>query len=212
MGIIPLAEISGKEQSVADALLEAALEYTRRGWRVFPLHNPSDDGCSCAKPGCDHIGKHPRTPNGYKDASSELAKIFEWWSRWPNANIGIATGGSAGFFVLDVDGKDGDVSLQALTAEHGGLPKTLCAKTGRKGTDGKHEGRHHYLRAPEGATVLNSAGELGRGLDIRGEGGYPRNLPTIAASSFAALRTRQRCRLPEFPRPHGSEPFQSRPD
>lgn len=41
---------------------------------------------------------------------------------------------------------------------------------------------------------------------------YLRNQPTIAASSFAALQTRQRCRQPESPVPHGSGPFRLHPD
>jgi hypothetical protein len=81
MEIIPLAETLGKEQSADNALLEAALEYARQGWWVFPLHNPAGDRCSCSKPHCEHIGKHPRTRSGHKDASSETAKIREWWSR-----------------------------------------------------------------------------------------------------------------------------------
>ena len=87
--------------------------------------------------------------------------------------------------VLDVDGADGKASLQTLTAAHGSLPKTLCARTGRKGTDGKRKGAHYYFRAPVGVPIRNSAGILGKGLDIRADGGYEwLRLPPIRAGCF----------------------------
>jgi hypothetical protein len=86
--------------------------------------------------------------------------------------------------VLDVDGVDGKASLQAVMKANESLPKTLCAKTGRKGTDGKRKGCHYYFRAPAGAVIRNSAGTLGRGLDIRGEGGYVVAPPSLHPSGL----------------------------
>ena len=49
-----------------------ALRYARRGWRVLPLFTASDGRCSCAAgQSCDHPGKHPRTRNGVKDATTD---------------------------------------------------------------------------------------------------------------------------------------------
>ena len=112
---------------------------------------------------CDHPGKHPCTPNGVKDATNDRTIIKEWWRRWPDANIGIATGRTSGIFVLDVDGNAGKESLTELQAEHGRLPKTVTVQTGK--------GRHRYFRC-DGARVGNSAGRLGKGIDVRGDGGY----------------------------------------
>ena len=63
-------------------------------------------------------------------------------------------------------------SLKELQAEHGRLPKTVTVQTGK--------GRHRYFRC-DGARVGNSAGRLGKGIDIRGEGGY-----VVAAGSVHA--------------------------
>ena len=112
---------------------------------------------------CNHPGKHPRTPNGVKDATADRTIIKAWWKRWPDANIGIATGPMSGIFVLDVDGDVGKASLAELQAEHGRLPKTVTVKTGK--------GRHRYFRC-DGARVGNTAGRLGKGIDVRGDGGY----------------------------------------
>ena len=155
---------------------ETALAYAARGWLVVPLHNPKQGVCSCRKKNCSSPGKHPRTEHGLNDGSRDPKQIARWWDKWPDANLGILTGRESGLVVLDVDGMDGKQSLQALTATHGGLPKTLCVKTGRTGTDGKRAGAHYYFRAPVGVPIQNSAGVhgkgLGKGLDIRADGGY----------------------------------------
>ena len=123
-----------------------------------------DGHCSCdAGSACTHPGKHPRTPNGVKDATIDRKTIKAWWNRWPDANIGIATGRVSDIFVLDVDGGVGKASLKELKAKHGRLPKTVTVKTGR--------GRHLYFRR-DGARVGNSVGKVGKGIDVRGDGGY----------------------------------------
>ena len=123
-----------------------------------------DGHCSCdAGTNCKHPGKHPRTSNGVKDATTDRKTIKAWWNRWPDANIGIATGRVSDIFVLDIDGDVGKTSLKELKAKHGRLPKTVTVKTGR--------GRHRYFRR-DGARVGNSVGKLGNEIDIRGDGGY----------------------------------------
>jgi len=164
--------------------LKAALAYAQRGWLVVPLHNPTQGKCSCRKRDCSSPGKHPRTEHGLKDGSKETRQIEQWLTRWPAANIGILTGQSSGLVVVDVDGEDGKASLKALTATHAPLPKTLCVKTGRAGVDGKRKGCHYYFRAPAVAIIRNSAGILGKGLDVRGEGGYVVAPPSLHPSGL----------------------------
>jgi Bifunctional DNA primase/polymerase, N-terminal len=96
--------------------------------------------------------------------------IRGWWVQWPEANVGIVTDPESGLCVLDVDGEDGEQSLQALECREP-LPRTLRALTGRKGSDGARKGSHLYFAFPAGAKLSNSAGRLGKGLDIRGSGG-----------------------------------------
>jgi hypothetical protein len=69
--------------------------------------------------------------------------------------------------VLDVDrGGGGPESLAALEREHGPAPETARARTGGGGA-------HLFFGYPPGREeVPNSAGVLGPGLDVRGEGGY----------------------------------------
>jgi Bifunctional DNA primase/polymerase, N-terminal len=157
--------------------LDAALDLAAYGLAVFPLNfpKPQRDGtlaCSCGRSDCENPAKHPfglRAPNGFKNATLDYQRITQWWRRYPQLNIGVATGD---VIVLDVDPRHGGFdSLAELEAEHDVLPHTWTVRTGGNG-------RHLYFAGPSGVTIRNSVGRLGPGLDIRGAGGF-----SIAPSS-----------------------------
>jgi putative DNA primase/helicase len=132
---------------------------------VIPLHTSGAKGCSCGEETCSSPGKHPRTRNGLKDAATHRKQIEAWWSKWPDANVGVRTGALSNLVVLDIDLKSkGQESLDRLEAEHGPLPPTVTALTGGGG--------RHVLFAHPGVEARNSAGKLGSGVDVRGDGGY----------------------------------------
>jgi putative DNA primase/helicase len=146
-------------------VLEAALAYAQRGWAVFPTHTMRGDRCSCGSRDCGSPGKHPHTKQGLKEATLDEAQIRDWWRRWRDANIGVATGEISGLVVLDVDGQAGEQQLEVLEAEFGELPDTARTITGGDGL--------HYLFAHPGEIIRNTASKkLGPGLDVRGDGGY----------------------------------------
>src|SRR4051794_33968519 len=87
-----------------------ALRYAERGWHVFPCHHIEDGRCTCVGE-CASPGKHPMTPHGFKDATTDKDRIQEWWSQFPSANIGIRTGEVSGVWVLDLDGAGGIAHL-----------------------------------------------------------------------------------------------------
>lgn len=72
--------------------------------------------------------------------------------------------------MLDVDGDDGADSLHDLEQRYKPLPRTRSVKTGGGGM-------HYYFAAR--VRVPNSAGRLGPGLDVRGEGGYVVAPPSV---------------------------------
>ena len=138
-------------------LLHSALWYVDMGWYVFP---------------CKPRSKIPLTPNGFKNASDDEEQIREWWAKWPDANIGLATG--SGIFVLDIDKKhNGFASLAVLEKKHGILPESWTAITGGGGC-------HVYFSSSE--EVRNSTGKVGEGIDIRGDGGYVLLPPSVHES------------------------------
>ena len=137
-------------------ILDAALAYAHRGLPIFPVR-----------------GKLPLTEHGFKDASINADAIRGWWSRFPDANIALPTGSVSRLFVLDVDPRHGgDESLAALEMKYGPLPATLESRTGGGG-------RHFFFALGAGQVIRNSAGKLGPGLDVRGEGGYVVLPPSI---------------------------------
>lgn len=138
-------------------LMSAALAYAARGWPVFPLQPR---------------GKLPITDDGYLSATTDPAKIAEWWRKTPNANIGIATGRPSGIWVLDVDRHedDGPQSLAELERKHGALPTTVAQDT--------PSGGNHRVFHLNGVDIRNRA-KVAPGLDVRGTGGYIVGPPSI---------------------------------
>jgi hypothetical protein len=144
------------------------LGYVRHGWPVFPVHTENGFGCSCGKADCDSPGKHPRTDNGFKDATTDEEQVRRWDAKWPGCNWGVRTGKESGLFGLDID-PGGEQTLAAWQKEHGSAwLGTLQAKTPRGG-------EHLIFGYPDlapGLKVKTSNNELGSGVDIRGDGGY----------------------------------------
>jgi hypothetical protein len=164
-------------------LRDAALGYASRGIPVLPLHHPlphhgdlhalTDDQqlpspavrtrCSCRDPGCGQPAKHPLgslVPHGVKDATTNRARILAWWTRHPQANIGLATGHR--FDVLDVDGPAGEAAIRTLAAEHGLESVGPLVRTGGGGW--------HYYLAPTGLGNNRPTGLAH--VDWRGRDGY----------------------------------------
>jgi O-acetyl-ADP-ribose deacetylase (regulator of RNase III) len=178
-----LARLDREQTAIPDpGELAAAVGYAHRGIPVLPLHYPlqrprpgqATVGCSCRAPDCGQIGKHPLAalvPHGVKDASRDPAVVAGWWRRFPQANIGLATG--VIFDAVDADGPDGAAALRAFAAAHGlELPPGPLVRTGSGGW-------HLYL-APTGLGNPSP-----RGLphvDWRGRGGYVVAPPSRHAS------------------------------
>jgi hypothetical protein len=171
-------------------LRDAALGYASRGIPVLPLHHPLPhrgslqpvtgdpqpgvgSGCSCRDPGCGQPAKHPLgslVPHGVKDATCNRARVLAWWTRHPQANIGLATGHA--FDVLDVDEPEGARAIRELAATHGLHSSGPVVRTGGGGW--------HYYLAPSGLGNARPAGLAH--VDWRGRGGYVVAPPSRHAS------------------------------
>lgn len=141
---------------------DEALRLAATGFAVFPIHTITDGRCSCGGGDqCSSPGKHPKTPHGVQDATTEAATVDRWWGAWPDANIGIACGRC---FVVDCDGDAGITAWDELQAAHTPAP-TVNAQTGGGG-------RHFYFRVPDALHLTNRKGSLPACIDVRGSGGY----------------------------------------
>ena len=87
-----------------------ALGYAARGWRVLPVHEGE---------------KRPALSDWPSLASADAHQVADWWLQFPHRNIGLATGSRSGFFVLDIDPKNGGAdALAVLEDQNGRLPRT----------------------------------------------------------------------------------------
>lgn len=131
---------------MSDDLLNAALAYAKRGWAIFPCN----------------LNKSPKTTNGVLDATTDPARIRQWWTAFPDAGIGLDCGG-AGFMVLDMDpGHD----KAELTEKLGGLPDTLMRARTPRG------GEHWFYALAPGEIVSPSASKLAQHVDVRSHNSY----------------------------------------
>jgi hypothetical protein len=151
----------------ANPRLAAALYYASLNWFVFPIYEPLVTGerpvCSCPKgAACADIGKHPRyckelLPKGHLSATTDPDAITAMWTKWPNANIGLAVGAS-GLIAIDEDLAGAVAEYERL---HGPLPTTIEQATGRA-----EGGRHMLFKHPGGKI----RGELGDNIQIKDNG------------------------------------------
>lgn len=165
-------------------MLDTAHGYARRGWSVLPLHRVDNAGtCSCIYGQLcpeQSKGKHPRWAKWTARERMSSPDIQAYWDENPLDNVGIRTGAPSGFFVLDIDPKNGGMeSWEELLAMHAyDFPETYTVVTGSGGL-------HLYLLMPS-FDVTNSAKGLPSGIDVRGTGGLVVAPPS--ASGIGAYR------------------------
>jgi hypothetical protein len=164
----------------SDQCLSAALDYAKRGWPVLPLHTIRNGVCTCSKgKDCGTPGKHPRwvkdtLEHGVKDATTDPDIIRSWWEKYPDSNVGIATGARS-FDALDIDIKphlDGNDTLRDLIEQHGPLPDTLEQITGSGG-------RQIFFKP---TSRLKNEVKFAPGLDIRTDAGLVVAPPSLHVS------------------------------
>lgn len=185
----PTPQVSGAMPGNDAPRLEWALWLAGRGLPVHPLHwptrtatKPEDARCSCGKTDCGkRTGKHPRVAGWQSKATTDERQIRTWWTEWPEANIGIYTGGGA-FFVVDEDGDAGRLSREELEAKHAALPPTFVVATG--------QGAHRYLGKPAGMPKITNKVAVANGLDIRADGGNGANAVGPGSLHWSGARYR----------------------
>lgn len=136
------------------SIAQTALEYQQKGFSVIPV---------------DRKTKKPLLESWkeYQTRPATAEEIRTWWKHWPSANVAIVTGAVSGLIVVDIDGPEGEASLQG-----GHIPPTPMATTGK--------GRHIYFKHPD--SHVPNAVRLLPGVDLRGDGGYVIVPPSIHAS------------------------------
>jgi hypothetical protein len=131
-------------------MLDWALWYKERGLSIIPVS-----------------GKVPLIKwKEYQERCASEEEINQWWKEWPEADIGMVTGRISNWFVLDVDGPEGEKSIQNYS-----FPVTPRVKTKR--------GLQIYFRFPGTLEAKTTLAGILPGIDTRGEGGYCKLPPSL---------------------------------
>lgn len=128
------------------------------GWPVFPVSRE----------------KRPLVAGGCHSATLDPLTIERWSADFPDANIAVATGRPSGIIVIDIDGPLGERSWERLCKivwfhRPPDCPQVVTSK-----------GRHLYFRGREIGNRASSV--LGKGIDVRGDGGSATLPPSIHKS------------------------------
>lgn len=142
------------------SLLESALEYSKKGFFVFPCREKE------SLPFITKSGKQktlkPKSPyykGGFQNATTDGSQIKAWWNKHPNAGIGISCGHS-NLVVVDIDIKDG----------HSGFDTFM-------GLNVSDEGALHSITPSGGMHIIykgltNSYANVKTAIDLRSLGSY----------------------------------------
>ena len=132
------------------SLLQAALDYRDKGYSVIPIRKDKKPFIRWEE---------------YQKKRPPKIRITGWWSKWPDANIGIITGSISDLDVIDVDSEEGLIALKEI------IPSDLPIATAKT-----PKGWHYYFKHIEG---VGNKTRFIKDCDVRGEGGYIIAPPSI---------------------------------
>ena len=186
------------------SLQTEAVKYATLGWGVIRLHHVLNDGsCSCNKPDCTSIGKHPLDPKGASLPEHDHAKIQHLWDETPDANIGIVAG-TSNLIILDFDSPE---ALQAFKTKADQATLDLLARSPTVRTG---RGHHIYLEDPTGGYSPSVGSNGDTGIDIRAGVSYVVAPPSNHATGTSYRWIRYPATPPEPPTPWLDEYIRNR--
>jgi Bifunctional DNA primase/polymerase, N-terminal len=136
-------------------ILNQVLKYQQRGFSVIPIQPKEKKPLVAWEP--------------YQTDRASEETLTQWFTSWPDANVGIVTGAISDLVVIDCDSKDATRELKNIVSELKPIPRV---KTGH--------GWHFFFKHP-GKSVLNRVGVLPK-MDVRGDGGYVVAPPSVHSS------------------------------
>ncbi|MGD9646980.1 MAG: bifunctional DNA primase/polymerase [Pirellulales bacterium] len=138
-------------------MIRSALDYAELGYPVLPIKTGAK--------------APPLLRHGLLDASTDQAKVEQWWQREPDANVAIRTDG---LLVVDADvlpdgtanpwPNDPDKFAELASAAISATPRG---------------GRHYVFRQPVGKSYGPTIGQLAPHVDTRADGSYIVVAPSV---------------------------------
>lgn len=148
------------------SLLEVALDLHAQGFRPIPLGGYQEQPPAYFIKRFDNdvavaTDKWPKAARikwaDFQEREPTEEEVTQWWTKWPNANIGLLTGFE--FYAVDADSEEA-----VEWVENNLTPTPWRVKT--------KQGLHYYYSvSSEDLGIRNSVGENAK-VDVRGVGGY----------------------------------------
>ncbi len=132
---------------MSNPILEAAITYADRGWRVVPLRPK---------------GKVPWLTEWQINATAASDVVIEWWNGRPESNVGIQLGPRSK--LIDIEGDEADSEKEILVIFGGQIPHCPTFKSARS----IHRIFQWHDRLPGGAVIHIGAVEIRIGNDSKG--------------------------------------------
>ncbi len=145
----------------------------------------------------DELAEHALTcsrgGHGLHDATTDRSKIHAYWTRWPDANIGIPTGKASGIVSVDLDVYKADAWNQGdVEREKGQLTDTATVATGR-------DGLQFWYAHPEGDELPGSPeNTIGPGFCVKSRGGYVVAPPSRTDGPYRTVLKTELAELPTW--------------
>uniref|UniRef100_A0A6M3K867 Putative bifunctional DNA primase/polymerase n=4 Tax=viral metagenome TaxID=1070528 RepID=A0A6M3K867_9ZZZZ len=148
------------------SLLNHALLYVEKGLSVIPIKPDID-------PKKNKAEKKPYIKWAeFQERKASAEEVTNWWTRWPNAMIGLVTGKICGLCVVDFDSYKPDFDAELVLEYFPDSIVTPTAVTANKGT-------HLYFKIPEDHLgIMGNTGKL-PAVDLRANGNYIVAPPSI---------------------------------
>ena len=140
-------------------ILDASRSYLERGWSILPVGPDKRPLCSWQ---C------------YQKDRADGGEAVGWYTRWPDAGVGIVTGAISGLLVVDVDAGDAEKFAAAKAKLETLIPDNLVTPMARTGRGGLH---YYFKRPADGRG--NRARIDGFAIDVRCDGGYVVAPPSV---------------------------------
>ena len=121
----------------------AALEYIKQGFSIMPIIPETKKPYVKWKP--------------YQKELPSEKQIKEWWTKWPDALIGMITGEISGITIVDCD------SPEAIELVESYLPESLTLPI-----SGTKNGRHYFFLRQ---LLLKTLAGVLPNVDVRNDGG-----------------------------------------
>jgi len=128
----------------------------------------------------------------YQKRKPTIDEVKTWWTKYPNAMIGIVCGKISGILGIDIDSETGKEEIEKFLPEFLEIP---VAETPSKG-------QHLYLEYPPGNGRIGPVVGLFSGVDVRAEGSYLVAPPSVNLKGIAyrwIVPLSKKCPLPATP-------------